>query len=201
MTRVGLTGNYGSGKSTVAGMFADLGATTLDTDKITAELLQEPDVIRRIGFLFDGAVCDGVVNKKALADMIFADSRLRLMLEDIIHPLVFARIDEEISRIGHVSDGIVIIEAPIIFERGHQSKFDKIITVYTTLEVNMKRLGEKGIRESEALRRLGNQLPADIKIRGADFVIDNSKCPEKTREQVRSVYQDLLAAEKRHGNN
>jgi dephospho-CoA kinase len=201
MTKVGLTGNYGMGKSTVARMFAELGATTLDTDRITAELFFEPDVIRQIDFLFEGVVCDGVVNKKSLADRVFSDSRLRLMLEDIIHPLVFSRIDEEISRIGPGSDGIVIIEAPVIFERGHQSKFDKIITVYALFEVTMKRLEEKGITENEALRRLGSQLPVDIKIRGADFVIDNSNSIENTREQVRAVYQDLLSAEKRHGNN
>jgi dephospho-CoA kinase len=201
MTVAGLTGNYGAGKSTVARMFSDLGALTLDTDRITAELLMEPDVIRQIEFLFDGTVSDGVVNKKILADRVFGDARLRLMLEDIIHPLVFSRIGDEISRIGPGSGGVVIVEAPVIFERGHQTRFDRIITVYVTEEINMQRLRAKGIQEEEISRRLASQLPAEIKMRGSDFIIDNSRDLENTREQVRAVYQDLLSNEKKHGNN
>jgi dephospho-CoA kinase len=73
--------------------------------------------------------------------------------------------------------------------------------VYSSYEINIKRLRDKAVPEAEAKRRLDSQLPVNLKIRGADFVIDNSGSLEDTREQVRSVYQDLLAAEKRNANN
>jgi dephospho-CoA kinase len=202
MIIVGLTGNYGVGKSTVASMFADLGAITLNADRIAGELLDETDVIRQIRFLFgEETICDGFVDKKVLADRVFDDSRLRLMLEDIIHPLVFERMNQQIACIQPGPDSVVVVEAPIIFERGYQSRFDRIITVYVAEGINMRRLEEKGISDTEVSRRLASQLPVEIKFRGSDFVIDNSGSMEDTREQVRAVYQDLLSAEKKHGNN
>jgi dephospho-CoA kinase len=73
--------------------------------------------------------------------------------------------------------------------------------VYTPEEITFDRLKEKGITEADARQRLVSQLPAEIKMRGSDFVIDNSKGIESTREQVRTVYQELLSSEKRNGNN
>jgi|WetSurMetagenome_2_1015567.scaffolds.fasta_scaffold00320_12 dephospho-CoA kinase len=202
MTVVGLTGNYGSGKSAVAGMFRALGAITMDTDDIVRSLLEEPEVIRDIRRMFGEEVMEnGAINRKRLADIVFNDPRLRLALEDILHPLVFERTDREISKLNCAGPCIVVIEAPVVFERGYQSRFDRIITVYTGEDVNMRRLLDKGISEADAVRRLGSQLPVEIKMRGSDFVIDNSGDIEGSREQVRAVYQDLLSGEKKHGNN
>jgi dephospho-CoA kinase len=202
MTVVGLTGNYGSGKSTVARMFKELGAPTIDTDVIVRELLDDPAVISEIGQRFGAEASDGnTLNKKWLADRVFRDPYLRIDLEDIIHPKVFDRIVRETSKLDAAGEVVVIVEAAVIFERGHQSKFDKIITVYVTKKTGMQRLLDKGVTEADATRRLESQLPVEIKIRGSDFVIDNSGDIENTREQARSVYQDLLSGEKKHANN
>jgi dephospho-CoA kinase len=95
----------------------------------------------------------------------------------------------------------VIVEASVIFERGHQGRFDRIITVYTSVETALERLKAKGVSEKDSTRRLATQLPVEIKMRGSDFVIDNDKDIENTREQVRSIYQTLLASERIDGNN
>ncbi len=202
MIVVGLTGNYGSGKSTVARMFTDLGALTMDTDDIVRELLSEPAVIEEIeqAFGMDAVKC-GIVDKRWLAAKVFKDASSRLSLENLIHPLVFERINRELAVINTAEEKVVIIEAPVIFERGHQSKFDKIITVYVPETVNIQRLKEKDISEADAELRLRSQLPVEIKMRGSDFVIDNSKDLKDTREQVRTVYQELLSGERKHGNN
>ncbi len=201
MIVVGLTGNYGSGKSTVAGMFRDLGATTIDTDEIVRELLQEAEVIEELKEAFGEHILSrGSVDRKRLADWVFSDAHARVTLEDILHPRVFLKIQDELSHIS-CGDCIVIVEATVIFERGHQGKFDRIITVYAAEDAVLERLKAKGISAEDASRRFGSQLPAEIKVRGADFVVDNSNGIESTAEQVRTIYQELLSAEKRDGNN
>ena len=202
MIVVALTGNYGSGKSTVARMFGDLGARTLDADEIVRRLLSEPDVIKEIIEAFgEEAVSGGVVDKKWLAEWVFRDSHARITLEDILHSRVFRRISEEISLLPYDSDCIVIVEASVIFERGHQGRFDRIITVYTSVETALERLKAKGVSEKDSTSRLATQLPVEIKMRGSDFIIDNDKDIENTREQVRSIYQTLLSSERIDGNN
>ena len=202
MIVVALTGNYGSGKSTVARMFADLGARTLDADEVVRRLLSEPDVIKEIVEAFgEEAVAGGVVDRKWLAEWVFRDAHARITLEDILHSRVFRRISEEISQIPFDSDCIVIVEASVIFERGHQGRFDRIITVYTSVETELERLRAKGVSEEDSARRLATQLPVEIKMRGSDYIIDNDKDIENTRDQVRSIYQTLLSSERQDGNN
>jgi dephospho-CoA kinase len=202
MIVVGLTGNYGAGKSTVAQMFRDLGATNIDTDEIVRRLLEEGEVIGEIREAFgEEALSGGSVDKKWLAEWVFRDPHARVTLEDILHPRVFRKVEEELSGISCEEECIVIVEATVVFERGHQGKFDKIVTVYAPEEITFERLKEKGITEADARQRLGSQLPAKIKMRGSDFVIDNGKGIESTREQVRTIYQELLSSEKRNGNN
>jgi dephospho-CoA kinase len=202
MIVVGLTGNYGSGKSTVARMFSDLGATNIDTDVIVRNLLEEGDVIEEIRTAFgEEALSGGAVNKKWLSEWVFRDAHARVTLEDILHPRVFRKLEEELAGMSCERDHIVIVEATVVFERGHQGKFDKIVTVYAPEEITFERLKEKGVTEADARQRLSSQLPAEIKMRGSDFIIDNSRGIESTREQARTIYQELLSSEKRNGNN
>ncbi len=143
----------------------------------------------------------GVVDRKWLAEWVFRDAHARITLEDILHSRVFRRISEEISQIPFDSDCIVIVEASVIFERGHQGRFDRIITVYTSVETELERLRAKGVSEEDSARRLATQLPVEIKMRGSDYIIDNDKDIENTRDQVRSIYQTLLSSERQDGNN
>ncbi|MGO9378784.1 MAG: dephospho-CoA kinase [Dissulfurispiraceae bacterium] len=202
MIIVGLTGNYGSGKSTVVRMFADLGAKTLDADEIVRQLLGESDVIKEIAEAFgEEAVPGGVVDKKLLAEWVFRDAHARVTLEDILHPRVFQRINEKLSMLTSERECIVIVEATVIFERGYQGRFDRIVTVFASLENTLERLRAKGVSEDDARNRLATQLPAEIKMRGSDFIIDNDIDIENTRSQVYTIYQTLLSSERKDGNN
>lgn len=187
----GLTGNYGMGKSTVARMFRELGAVTINTDDIVRELLKDPAVIYEIKKAFGEDIVEGnEINKRMLADIVFEHPHLRISLENILHPKVFKKIDEEIAKITDTS-AIVIVEAPVIFERGYQNRFDKIITVYTSEEIAVSRLKEKGISEDDARKRLKSQFPIEMKISKSDFAIDNSKDLENTRRQVEEILSRL----------
>ncbi len=202
MIVVGLTGNYGMGKSTVARMFKELGAVSIDTDAIVSELFHDLTVIHELKETFgEGIVESGSVDKQKLADIVFRNSSLRIALENIFHPRVFRRIDEELARLSPSPSTVVIIEAPVLFERGYQGKFDKIITVFTSEDAAIERLKGKGVPEEKAVERLKNQFPSEMKAGRSDFTIDNSKGVEDTVRQVEEIYRKLLSSEGGNRNN
>lgn len=210
MIIVGLTGNYGMGKSTVAKIFNELGAIIIDSDEIVRDLLNNTLVIQEIKRVFGDEVIKREVDalgqqkekidKKNLAHIVFNNPFLRKALEDILHPIVFKRIEEETAKIKDPA-AIVIIEVPVLFERGYQNRFDKIITVFTSEDIALKRLKEKGITEEDAISRMKNQFPVEMKIKRSDFIIDNNIDIEYTRRQVEEIYMKLVSEVRKSGYN
>ena len=192
MLLIGLTGNYGMGKSTVLSMFEELGAAILDTDKIVESLLTEKDIIKKIRGLLDDKVFDenGSLNKKKVADLIFKNNKLRYLLENILHPLVFERIDFFLDKIKK-KDEIILIAVPLLYERGYEERFDRTITVYTQEETALNRLKKEGITREKAVLRLKAQLPIEEKTKRSDFVIDNNGTIKETMSQVKTIYKKL----------
>ncbi|MCL0042483.1 dephospho-CoA kinase [Thermodesulfovibrionales bacterium] len=185
------------GKSRVALMFKEAGSVTIDTDAVVRKLLGEPAVIDEIKGVFGEDIAqENLINKERLADLVFQHPHLRVSLEDILHPEVFKRIDEELAMLSNNTSAavpiVVIIEAPLIFERGYQDRFDKIITVFTSEEVAISRLQKKGIGEGDVRRRIESQLPIGVKITRSDFTIDNNGDLENTKRQVEAIYQTLV---------
>lgn len=203
MLLVGLTGNYGMGKSTVLSMFRKFGVITLDADRIVESLLVEQDVLEKIRELLGDEVFNksGRLNKKKVADLIFKSDASRNSLEDILHPLVFKRIKDFLDKMNEKDkDKVVIIGIPILYEKGYENRFDRTITVHTKEEIALDRLEKDGITREEVLLRLKAQLPIEEKIKQADFLIDNNGTPEETMAQVEAVYKRLLK-EGRDGDN
>lgn len=201
MLLVALTGNYGMGKSTVLQMFRKLGVVTLDSDSIVESLLGEQDVIEKIQKLFGDEIFNknGSLNRSKISDIIFKSDVLRSSLEDILHPLVFERIKGFLDGMNE-KNKIVVIEVPILYERGYEDRFDRTIVVYSDEESALNRLEKDGINRGEAVLRLKAQLPVEGKITKADFIIDNSRTIEETMAQVETVYKKLLE-EAKDGNN
>jgi len=199
---IGLTGNYGMGKSSVLPMFQRLGALTLDTDKMVKSLLREKPVLKKIKGLFGNDIFNknGSLNKKKVSHVIFQNDRLRRSLEDILHPLVFEKIHLFLSK-SKCQDKIIIIEVPLLFEGGYENSFDKIITIFSQEEKALNRLKKKGIKPLEAVQRLKYQLPIEEKIRRADFIIDNNMTIDQTRRQVKIIHKKLVEKEKDGDNN
>lgn len=203
MIKVGLTGNYGMGKSTVAELFRKLGAYVIDTDKIVDELMNDRDVLDEIKKLFgEDSIKRNKVDKKFIASVVFENPNMRIYLENILHPRVFERVDREIKNLpSNGEPKIVIIEAPVIFERGYQNRFDIIITVYTSDETAIRRLLKKGVSEEEALKRLKSQFSIEMKKNSADFIINNSGSIKETEKQVEEIYHKLIAMERKYAGN
>ncbi len=193
---VGLTGNYGMGKSTVLRMFKKLGAVTLETDEIVDTLLHDEAVLVRIREVFGEKVIseDGNLDKTKVAAVVFRNRELRDALEAIIHPLVSEIIRdflEEMKR-REGDEKVVIIEIPLLFEKKYTGQFKRTMTVFTSQEVALKRLEEAGVGREDALLRLNAQMPVQEKVKKSDFAIDNSGPSDETGAQVAGVYRTLL---------
>jgi len=192
MLLVGLTGNYGMGKSTILSMFKKLGAITLDADSIVKILLTEKDILEKIRGLLGDKVFykNGSLNKNLVAKLIFKNNKLRHNIEDILHPIVFERINDFLDKI-HGQDRVTVIEIPLLYERGYEDRFDRTITVHTKEDIALDRLEKEGIDRKDALLRLKSQLPVEEKVKRSDFIIDNNGTIEDTIAQVEMIYRKL----------
>jgi dephospho-CoA kinase len=199
---VGLTGNYGMGKSTVLLLFEKLGAIIIDTDEMVDSLLKETDVLEKIRRLLGESVFlkNGSLSKKEVAHVVFNNDALRRSLEDILHPLVFEKINL-LSRREDFRDKVILVEMPLLFERAYESRFGRTITVYAGEEAALNRLEKKGIPMQEARLRLKAQLPIEEKMKRPDFIIDNNGTIEETMSQAERIYKELLKEAKEDGNN
>jgi dephospho-CoA kinase len=198
MLVVGLTGSIATGKSTVAAMFAARGAAVVDADRI-AHALQAPDgeCYHRIVEVFGTGTLDasGRIDRRRLAARVFADPEERKRLEGIMHPAIRAACEGEIRAAASSGRSVCVVEAALILEAGGRGRFDKIVVVSATEEIQTDRLVRtRGLSEAEAWGRVSSQWSSAAKAALADFVIDNSGDLSSTEEQVSRVYAALEAA-------
>jgi dephospho-CoA kinase len=211
MLKVGLTGGIASGKSVVGEMFVALGAHLVQADRIAHSLMQpgEPvynEVVRHFGREILSP--DGSVNRSKLAEVAFGPatapqgqpvSRID-ELNRIVHPVVIRSQDEWMEEMGRQDPhAVAIVEAALILEAGAGERFDRLIVVTCSAEQRVARFAARQNIDLEAarkevIRRMAAQLSDEEKIKAADIVIDNSRSIEKTREQVRVVWEQLHAA-------
>ena len=193
MIVVGLTGNYGMGKSSVAALFRQLGAHALDSDKIVAGLLKQESVRGQILGLLGVSVlkADGTLNKQLIAEIIFKHTVVRKRLEALLHPLVLEQVDKAVKRIRD-ANSIVVVEVPLLFEGKFQNRFDRTLTVYTSQMTALARLKKTGIARKDALSRLKAQMDIRLKKKLSDFCINNNGTKRQTEMQVMRIFQSLV---------
>lgn len=198
MLHIGLTGGIGSGKSTVARMFGQLGAVVLDADRIARELTGPGcEATGLIAAEFGAAVLgpDGEVDRKALAAAAFGDGAKRGRLESILHPRIVARRREMLADIARESGAgaVVVSEAALIFEAGTRSEFDGVVLVTAPEEVRRARLAAAGWAPETVRARMASQWPEETKIPLARWVVDNGGDPAATLAQVRRIWEEWHA--------
>ena len=194
MFTVGITGSFGSGKSTVAGFLRRRGADVLDADKISRQLIGKngkcrSKVIKKFG---GRIVTNGQIDREKLADEAFSDERKLRALEKILHPAVGEEIKKEFKRIARRDPkAVAVIDVPLLFEAGFDRLVEAVLVVKAKRLVQLKRLKAKGVSPAEFKRRRKRQLPILKKIRLADFVIDNSGSLNSTQKQARKIWERI----------
>ena len=205
MLRVGLTGGVACGKSTVAKMFAELGANIVDADTIAHELYRPGhEVLQELVRHFGPEILkpDGELDRAKLATLVFDGGRVE-ELNKIVHPAVIRQQDQWMRELGEKDPyAVAIVEAALILEAGVRDHFDRIMVVTCKPEQKVARFAKRTGMSEEAARtdverRNKAQMPDEEKARRADFVIDNSGSPEETRHQVQRIYSELKVLAKR----
>lgn len=193
---IGLTGNIGSGKSTVLRMLEQLGAKAIDADNLAHELMRKgTSVWQAIVDAFGDEVLtpDGVIDRKRLGSLVFDDREALERLENIVHPAVDERFREIIQE---ADEQVIVVEAVKIIESGIYPELSALWLVTCPAEERLRRLLEtRGVNEEEVRERLKAQMTEEQQAQLADVVIDNSGTPPQTWEQVRREWNKIRRRE------
>ena len=198
---LGVTGNIASGKSTVAKELARRGAAVLDADQLAREVVESgSSVLKRLVKLFGTEILqqDGNLDRDRLGQMVFADVKVRAMLNQIMHPEIAKKSVEQLQKLRSNPDlPLIVYEAPLLFEVGAESRVDKVLVVKIDPEVQLKRLMARDrLSEEKAQQRVAAQMPQQQKLERADYIIDNSGSVAETLEQIDALWPEWSSAGK-----
>jgi dephospho-CoA kinase len=197
MLNVALTGNIAAGKSAVAGLFRQWGATVLDADEIVREV-QAPGspVLQRIAERFGPSVLrpDGSLDRPGLRRVVLSEPDALAALNRIVHPAVQVRRTELRAEAAARGDRLVVSDIPLLFEAANPNEFDVIVLVDAPEALRLERIVERrGLARSEALKMIRAQMPAVEKRARSDFVIDNGGDLAALERAAAAVWRALLA--------
>lgn len=193
---IGLTGGICTGKSTVSREFRRLGAKVISADEVGhAILMPHKPVWKRVVKVFGRSILtsNDKINRKMLGRIIFRSPKKKKLLESITHPEIIKEIKKTVRLLKQKSSkGIILIDAPLLFESGFNAYVNKVVVVWTPKNIQLKRIKERNhITNSEALLRIKAQMPMQKKMKLADYVINGSYSWPKTKGQIKKVWQDL----------
>jgi dephospho-CoA kinase len=199
--RVGLTGGIASGKTTVAALFAELGAGVVDTDEIAREVVASGSpglnaVIAAFGpeLLLDS----GELDRSAMRTLVFSDSTARQKLESIVHPLIRAR---TLDRVEALDTPYAIIVVPLLVETDFATLVDRVLVVDCPREVQLERLVERDrVSVDEAKAAVAAQADREIRTAQADDIIDSGEPLTRTRERVATLHEEYLRHSMEHAD-
>ena len=198
MFTIGLVGGVASGKSTVAEMFAELGAVVINADAMAHNVLAQPEVRDQLLARWGTGILagDGTVNRSAIARLVFGDSadaeEQRHYLESVIHPLTRRAVEDKCERLAAEGKEVFVIDAPLLLEAGWDSTCNTVLMVDTPDDLRIAHARRRGWAVEEIDRREAAQLPLDIKRHRSDVVIDNSGDLHQTRKQVSIFWREVV---------
>lgn len=195
MLKIAITGGAGTGKSTVARMFAELGAEILDADQIARETVAVGtpawvELRRRYGA--DYFHENGALNRSRLSQLVFANPEERRRLDRLIHPRVEAELKARVAELERRNVALVLVEVPLLFETGREAAFDQVIVVAAPEALQIRRLRGRDRRGADEIRGiLTAQWPLADKVALADYVVDNGGPRRATERQVKNIWAKL----------
>jgi len=193
---IGILGGVCSGKSTVAAEFAKLGCRVIDADKIAHELLDKKNIKGKIIDTFGQGILDstGKVNRKKLADIVFADSDKLSLLNKMLHPLVLKRAEELIKHYNRQNQvKAIVLDMPLLVEVGWDKPCDKLIFVDCDWQLRVNRAKKMGFLDENQLKIRENfQISLDSKIGLADNILNNNSDFSALAKQVADIFSYIV---------
>ncbi|WP_031433773.1 dephospho-CoA kinase [Methylomarinum vadi] len=193
MLRIGLTGGIGSGKSTVSKLFQKLGIPVIDADLIAHQIVEpgQPALIQlaqTFGERFLNA--DGRLNRAELRKLVFSEPAQKKRLEQLLHPLIYRRIEEEIEKLD---SPYCILSVPLLLETKMTSLVDRVLVIDCPVETQIERVKNRDGLPNEQIRSIiASQASREERLSCADDVIDNSKPAAQLAEQVKKLHNLYL---------
>lgn len=174
---IGITGGIGSGKSEVSRYLMSLGYPLIDADQVAREVVEPGEIgLMRVVENFGEGVLnfDHTLNRRKLGEMVFNNDVLRNRLNEILHPLIKARINDEVRRLS--ASDIIFIDVPLLFETDSRANYDEVVLIYAPETLALKRIMNRdGISEELAKKKIHSQIPLDVKRSLSDYVISNEQ--------------------------
>lgn len=196
MTKViGITGGIASGKTMISDWLIDHDYTVIDADIVARQVIdQGSPLLEQIKSVFGPRIFDqdGRLMRRRLGQIVFADSRKRAQLDNIMQPAIRELIKAKLEALRQTGCPLIFLTIPLLYEQHYDALCDAVIVVYVTPEIQRARLQERGqLNQHEADQRIGAQLPLQIKATRADFVINNNGQPQDSLEQLQAVLTRL----------
>lgn len=194
MVTVGVTGGLGAGKSTACEFLREKGACIFNADDIAKEILStNAEVQDAISAAFGpGIIVDDRIDNRRLAQQAFLNEEHQTTLNNILHPHVIAAFEKKAEELASQT-GLLVVDAPLIFESGFDSHLDHTVLIYTTFKIRLARAMRRGtLSREDILRRIQLQMPEEDKRELATHVIENNGTAEQLREAMYALYDQLM---------
>ncbi len=193
LTRIGITGGIGSGKSEVCGKFSALGITTISADAIARQLTDSEPLIRKkiiARFGPDAYTTSGLLNRQYIAGIVFENRDRLNALNSIVHPAVITAIEAAITSLDEAKEtGYVIVEAALLFESRLNKKVDYILTVVADEALRIERVRKRdNISDEQIRQRMANQFPIDKAVEASDFIVYNNDSPDALHAKIKFLH-------------
>jgi dephospho-CoA kinase len=191
MFRLGLTGAIGTGKSTTANIFRDMGVPVHDADAAVHRLYRDA-AVPQIAAEFPGAVIDGVIDRKSLGALVTGKPERFKALEAIVHPMVQAEEHIAVEKAKKAGHRIIVLDIPLLFETGSQNDCDAVLVTHVHPDEQRRRVLERGTMSEQLFESiLSRQIPIEQKRALAHFTLDTGHGLEAARAEITALLRAL----------
>ena len=193
MLTIGLTGGIGSGKSVVADLLREQGATIIDADRLGHEAYTpNSEAWTQVVAAFGEGIltAEGEIDRRKLGAIVFSDPAQLERLNGIMHPLMAGMVQQRKVQLSEASVAVAVVEAAVLFEAGWETLVDEVWTTVAPDDVVIERLRQRnGLSAQEASKRINSQMSSEDRIRRSDVVIENASDLVALQHQVKALWE------------